>query len=121
MEIKVVQAEESTKGRVSAEWGSLTWLAGAEHGGAEGTTVGRVVIKKNESNPRHSHPTCEEVLYLLGGKLEHSVGDETTIMEPGDTIILPAGVYHNAKSVGDVDADMIVSYNSARRDFQPED
>lgn len=106
--------------RVEEDWGSLTWLAGRKVGNAQGLTLGRVVIKKGMSNPRHSHPNCEEALYLLRGRLRHTLGDEEAVLEPGDTIVLDAGVPHNATSIGEEDADMIVAYSSADRGFRIE-
>ena len=106
--------------RIDEDWGSLTWLAGEKFGNAEGLTLGRVVIKKGCSNPRHGHTNCEEALYLLAGELEHTFGDKVVRMKAGDTLTVPAGIYHNATSVGDVDADMIVAYSSAQRDFVKE-
>ncbi|MEX0777223.1 MAG: cupin domain-containing protein [Phycisphaeraceae bacterium] len=98
------------------DWGTLNWLAsGALTGSA--LTLGRVVIRKGQSNPRHCHRTCEEALYLLAGRLRHSVGDHSVVLEPGDTLVIPAGVMHNALSLGDQDADMIVVYSSGQRDF----
>ncbi|HIG45791.1 MAG TPA: hypothetical protein EYQ20_04975 [candidate division Zixibacteria bacterium] len=41
-------------------------------------------------------------------------------MTAGDTLVLPAGVMHNAVSKGDMDADMIVTYSSGERDFRLE-
>ena len=102
-------------------WGSLRWLAGKEIGNAEGLTVGRVIIKAGHCNPRHAHNNCEEVLYLLAGRLEHSIGDETVTLEAGESITLPAGVFHDARSIGGADADMLVVYNAGRRDFTLED
>jgi quercetin dioxygenase-like cupin family protein len=111
---------DSIHARIDDGWGTLTWLANEKLTGSVGITLGRVVIRKGQCNPRHSHPTCEEVLYLMRGRLKHSIGDEFVIMEAGDTISIPAGVYHNALSIGQEDADMIVSYSSGRRDFQLE-
>ena len=111
---------DATQGRLDDGWGTLTWLANEKLTASKGVTLGRVVIRKGQCNPRHSHPSCEEVLYLLRGKLKHSVGDDFVIMQPGDTINVPAGVFHNALSIGDDDADMMVAYSSARRDFQLE-
>jgi quercetin dioxygenase-like cupin family protein len=102
------------------DWGSLNWLASQEIGNVEGLTVGRVLIKKGQSNPRHRHPGCEEVLYLLRGRLRHTVGDQTVLLEPGDTLSIGAGVPHNAASIGEEDADMIVAYSSGKRDFELE-
>ena len=101
-------------------WGSLLWLANQEIGNANGLTLGRVIIKSGQSNPRHAHFGCEEVLCLLHGKLRHTVGDDTYVMEPGDTLTILPGVFHNAASIGDVDADMIVAYSAGSRDFRLE-
>ncbi len=106
--------------RSNQSWGNLRWLASRDLENAVDVTVGRVAILKGHSNPRHRHVTCEEVLYLLAGKLIHSVGDESCVVEHGDTLTIPAGVFHNAKSVGDCDADMIVAYSSGVRDFELE-
>ena len=106
---------------VNADWGTLTWLASADAGNATGLTLGRVVIRKGQNNPRHAHPGAEEVLYLLAGKLRHTVGPDSYTLDPGDAITIPAGAFHNAVSIGDVDADMIVAYSSAQRDFVLED
>ena len=81
--------------RIDEPWGSLNWLASAQIGNAEGVTVGRVIIRTGQSNPQHSHTTCEEVLYLLRGRLRHTMGDESAILEAGDTLTVAAGVAHN--------------------------
>jgi quercetin dioxygenase-like cupin family protein len=109
--------DQAVRSAILEDWGSLTWVANEKLTASMGVTVGRVVIRKGMNNPRHCHPTCEEVLYLLKGRLKHSIGDAWVDMAPGDTISVPAGVYHNALSVGDEDADMIVAYSSGRRDF----
>ena len=115
---QVYRNEEAEAAKVVQDWGSLNWLASKQVGNAEGLTLGRVVIKKGQSNPRHCHPTVEEVLYLMKGKLEHDIGDETVVLEAGDVLTLPAGASHCARSVGDEDADMIVVYSAGERDFQ---
>lgn len=115
-----LNANETQSARVEQDWGNLTWLASREIGNVEDVTLGRVVIRRGHSNPRHAHPSCEEVLYLLAGKLDHSLGDETFRLEAGDTLSVPAGVFHNAVSIGEVDADMIVVYSTGTRDFVKE-
>jgi quercetin dioxygenase-like cupin family protein len=117
---KVVTDAEAQAKRIDEDWGSLTWLAGRKQGNAEGLTLGRVVIKVGFCNPRHIHGNCEEVLYLMKGKLEHTLSDEKVVLEAGDTITIPTGAAHNAVSVGDEDADMIVAYDSADRGFKVE-
>lgn len=120
MDYTVRRAAEAAQARIVEGWGSLNWLASAAIGNAEGVTVGRVTIEPGQANPRHSHSTCEEVLYLLSGRLEHWIGDASVILEPGDTLTVPANVAHYAANVGDEDADMIVAYSSGERDFHLE-
>ena len=120
MSHRVRTVTDADAARIDEPWGSLCWLASLPIGNVDGVTVGRVVIEAGCSNPRHSHSNCEEVLYLLKGRLEHSVGDDAVILEAGDTLSMPASVPHNATALGDDDADMIVVYSSGRRDFQPE-
>jgi quercetin dioxygenase-like cupin family protein len=112
-------SEETGAKTVFEEWGSLTWLASGQLTGSE-LTLGRVVIKQGMSNPRHCHDNCEEVLYLLRGRLRHTFGDQSVEMQAGDTLVLPAATMHNALNIGDEDADMIVAYSSGRRDFRKE-
>jgi quercetin dioxygenase-like cupin family protein len=116
----VRSAGDAAVAKVVEGWGSLTWLASAALLGTATQTLGRVVIRKGEHNPRHRHNRSEEVLYLLSGRLRHTVGDQSIDMGPGDTIVIPAGVFHNAYSISDVDADMIVAYPTSQRDFEPE-
>lgn len=101
-------------------WGSLTWLANREITGTEGVTLGRTIIRPGERNPRHRHNTCEEVLYVLRGRVRHSVGEESVVLESGDTLTIPAGVFHNAVNIGPEDADVIVAYSTGQRDFELE-
>ena len=44
--------------------------------------------------PAHSHSGNEEIVYVLGGKLRYSVGDETRDLGPGDRMHTPRGVVH---------------------------
>ena len=105
---------------ISEDWGSLVWLASKQIGNAQGLTLGRVTIKAGHSNPRHRHPKCEEVLYLLRGRLAHTVGDETFIISAGDTISIASGAFHNATCIGETDADMIIVYSEGIRGFELE-
>ena len=120
MRLSVRTAAEADASRIDEPWGSLCWLASQPLGNAEGLTVGRVVIKAGMPNPRHRHANCEEVLCLLRGTLEHTVGGATVVLRAGDTLTVDAGIPHNATCIGDEDADMIVAYSAGARDFQPE-
>jgi quercetin dioxygenase-like cupin family protein len=101
-------------------WGTLTWVANSTLTGTDGVTLGRTIIKPGQGNPRHRHNTCEEVVYLLSGRLRHTVGDGALILEAGDTLGIPPGEFHNAVNIGHEDADVIVAYSTGQRDFELE-
>jgi len=96
-------------------WGSLTWFASEKIGNSKLQTVGRCVIDAGQCNPRHYHPNCEEILYVLEGSVLHTFGDESLEMEAGDTITVPAGIMHNAINNGSGQAVMHITFSSADR------
>ncbi len=114
---KVLSASQTESQRTVTDWGCLRWLADGKKGNAQGLTLGRVSILPGKSNPRHAHCCCDEILYLLKGTLAHTVGDDTVILQAGDTLTVAPGVFHNATALGDEEADMIVAYSSPERDF----
>ncbi len=105
---------------VDQPWGELRWLVSRKLGNSTTMTFGRVVIPAGVSNPRHRHPNCDEVLHLLSGRIEHSIGDQLCVLEPGDTISIPAGTWHNARALDDADAEMVISFSSADRETELE-
>lgn len=117
MKAHLQPAAATEASRIDEPWGSLRWMAGKEIGGVD-LTLGHVIIKPEMCNPRHIHPNCDETLYLLKGRLEHSVGGESVLLEPGDTLTVRAGVAHNAVNIGHEDAEMIVAFNSGVRGFE---
>jgi quercetin dioxygenase-like cupin family protein len=101
-------------------WGELVWYAGGPTGVSTSLTLGRCTIRPNQQNPRHAHTVCEEVLTVVSGTIVHTLGDGEVTMTAGDTIAIPAGVFHNARNVGDGDAVMTIAYPTATRDFVAE-
>jgi quercetin dioxygenase-like cupin family protein len=112
---------KSTEGElIDAPWGRLTWYASRKLGNSSTMTFGRVIIPANQTNPRHRHPNCDEILHLLSGRIEHSLGDEKFILEAGDTISIPAGQWHNASALDGSDAEMVICFSSANRETELE-
>ena len=102
-------------------WGRLEWLVSRELGNSETMTFGRVTIKAGEANPRHRHPNCDEILHLVSGQLEHSLNGDSFLMAPGDTISIPTGAWHNARSLGPEDALMLIAFSSPDRETEAEE
>ena len=99
-------------------WGKLTFLADATSGTSADVSMAFVTIQGGQKNMRHRHPNCDELLYLIKGKLRHSAGEEWVEMNPGDTIRISRGVIHQAEVISKEDAEMIVVYSAGDRETE---
>jgi quercetin dioxygenase-like cupin family protein len=96
-------------------WGRLEWMVSSKLGNSETMTVGKCFIEPDRQNPPHYHPNCDEVLHVLRGRIRHRVDDEYVEMSAGDTISIPSGRIHNARNIGDGEAEFVISFSAADR------
>jgi len=108
-------ARSDQKEIIDTEWGRLEWIVSGELGNSGTMTFGRCIIKPGMANPRHLHPNCDEILHVVSGEIEHSLGTEVFPMRAGDTISIPTGVPHNARATGSEEAVMVIVFSSADR------
>lgn len=97
-------------------WGRLVWMVSSELGNSETMTVGTCYIDVGRANPRHYHPNCDEILRVVRGTIEHSVGDQRVVMNEGDVISIPTGAVHNARNVGEVEAELAIMFSTGTRE-----
>ena len=100
---------------VEYPWGHLVWYVSGELRNSDTMTVGEAVIRPGQHNPRHVHPNCDEVLHVVTGHIRHTMGDETVEMQAGDTVSIPAGIFHNATNIGPDNAVLSISFSSPDR------
>jgi len=50
--------------------------------------------------PRHSHPTAEQVMWIVEGDVTRTVGDETKTLGAGDVVVVNRGIEHELYSEG---------------------
>ncbi len=62
----------------------------------------------------HAHPH-EQVTYVIAGELLLTVGDETFLLKPGDSICVPPNVSHAAAA--EVDTVVLDAFAPPREDF----
>jgi len=63
--------------------------------------------KPGEGPPAHVHFKQEEILFIIEGLYEVTVGDETTKAGPGSIVFIPRNVVHRFKNVGDTTGCML--------------
>ncbi len=98
---------------LSFPWGAIKWLMNQETDADARQTFGIAYINPDEQNPPHYHPNCEELLYVLSGACEHTLGDQSYRMDPGDLIRVPA--VHQAVNTGREPLCAVISFSSADR------
>ena len=61
-------------------------------------TVGEVLLQANTKVPLHQHPH-EQITYVIEGRFQFTVGNETKVLEPGMAALIPGGVMHGGTTL----------------------
>lgn len=78
-------------------------------------TVGEIELDPDTNVPLHQHPH-EQVTYVMAGRFEFTVGDETAVLEPGMAAIIPGGVMHGGKTL--TACRVLDVFSPAREDYR---
>jgi quercetin dioxygenase-like cupin family protein len=54
----------------------------------------RANMEPGRDHPFHTHPTREEIIYILSGRAEQWCGTEKRILGPGEMVLIPQGEVH---------------------------
>lgn len=98
------------------EWGALQWLVNQESAEDAEMTIGVCTIAPGERNSEHFHPNCEEVLFVLEGECDHTLGDEIVHLTPGMMIRCPADMRHYMVNNGDEPMKALVIFSVPDRE-----
>ena len=79
--------------------------------GARELSVIRQCQRPGGFNPLHSQ-TREEVMVQLRGRVTVTCAGQETLLEPGDTLIIAAGVLHEIANAGDEDAERLLAFRA---------
>jgi quercetin dioxygenase-like cupin family protein len=109
----VARAKDGEK--VPTGWGELNWKITDQSMAGTEMTFGTCFIEAGKRNALHSHPNCEEFLYVVSGSCEHRLGEETVQLNAGDAIRIPRNVRHWAKALGDQSLFALIMFSSGQR------
>lgn len=68
--------------------------------GGERVLLCRVRYDPGAHVPRHAHEETEQVMLMLEGEVEMTVGSETRTLRAGDSVVVNRGVEHELRSDG---------------------
>jgi quercetin dioxygenase-like cupin family protein len=68
--------------------------------GGDQVLLCQVRYEPGASVPRHSHAHTEQVMLMLEGEMEMTVGSETQTLRAGDSVVVNRGVEHELHSEG---------------------
>jgi quercetin dioxygenase-like cupin family protein len=89
------------------DWGRLGWLSHPPSTGAEQLTVIDVTLAPGKGHDFHKHPDQEEVIFVVGGKVEQWVDREKRILGAGDCAFIPADMVHASFNAGNAEAKIV--------------
>jgi quercetin dioxygenase-like cupin family protein len=106
-------------GAEATDFGSVQWAVRADDPPGAESTVGLATFAAGKSNVEHVHLNCEEVVYVLDGEVEHTLGAQRTVLRAGDLIVVPRGVPHRLLNVSAAPVRAYIVFSSPDRQFVP--
>ena len=75
-------------------WTLEEWLSRSDVVPNKELLMVRANMEPFRSHPFHTHPTREELIYIISGRAEQWVGKEHRVLGPGETAFIPMGEVH---------------------------
>jgi quercetin dioxygenase-like cupin family protein len=101
------------------DFGSVQWAVSSGNPDGAEQTAGLATFESGKGNVEHIHPNCEEIVFVLEGAVQHTLGDQSTRLEAGDLIVVPRGVPHRLFNDGSGAVRAYVVFSSPDRAFEP--
>ncbi len=124
--------------RFQSPWTLEEWLCRSDVVANKQLLLVRANMDPRRCHPFHTHPTREELIYIISGKAEQWIGKDHKILGPGEMAFIPVGEVHgtynpfdeklvflailapaNAAEPGIVDVSAQEPWRSIRKGFPP--
>jgi quercetin dioxygenase-like cupin family protein len=79
---------------VVSPWTLEEWLCRSDVVNNEHLMLVRANMEPFRSHPFHTHPTREELIYIISGRAEQWIGNQHRILGPGEMVFIPKGEVH---------------------------
>lgn len=101
----------------ATDFGRVHWAVRAGSPDGAELTIGLAVFDAGKSNVEHVHPNCDEVVYILAGEVEHTLGEQSTRLGAGDLIVVPRGAPHRLINTSGAACTAYIVFSSPDRQF----
>jgi len=78
----------------TSPWTLEEWLCRSDVVPNQELLMVRANMEPFRSHPFHTHPTREEIIYVLSGRAEQWIGRESRVLGPGEMVLIPKGEVH---------------------------
>jgi quercetin dioxygenase-like cupin family protein len=92
------------------DWGRVGSLCSPPSTGARQLTILDGRLFPGKGHDFHKHPTQEEVILVLSGRIEQWIDREKRILGPGDSAFIPPDTVHASFNVGDGEANIVAIF-----------
>lgn len=75
-------------------WTLEEWLSRSDVVPNQELLMVRANMEAGHSHPFHTHPTREEIIYILSGRAEQWINGEYRILGPGEMVLIRKGEVH---------------------------
>lgn len=75
-------------------WTIEEWLCRSDVVPNQQLLMVRANMEPGHSHPFHTHPTREEIIYIISGRAEQWCGHRHRILGPGEMVLIPQGEVH---------------------------
>ncbi len=89
---RFVGVEEAV--RVQSPWTVEEWMCREDVVDNKELLLVRATMEPHREHPFHTHPTREEIIYVISGRAEQWVGREKRVLGPGEMAFVPKGEVH---------------------------
>ena len=92
---------------------TLVFRTTAADSNGERVVVETLVEPSGAVAAAHVHPAQDELFEVLGGEVEFRLGKQTVVAKPGDRVLVPAGMPHRFRNVGEETAHFVCEITPA--------
>ena len=79
---------------VQSPWTLEEWLCRPDIVPNQELMLVRANMEPGRCHPFHTHPTREEIIYILSGRAEQWIGRDHRVLGPGEMVLVPKGEVH---------------------------